>query len=229
VSRAVLGALAVVAAACGAATTTSGTTAIVDLAAPGVATIAVLFDADGPIAWRPSDDAGGWLPDGDAVWLAGTWWSLIRRPGLDATDSPLASFPYGDVITSSAADLDGDGSIEVVVSYRHPARATPWDPRPVPTDDRGRSAHLGVIAADGSPIWLAHRIPHPVGVVAACGGGNVTLGYTEWGDEALVAATAATWSGFGFTLAPELKGLASVGCIDMDGDGVQDPVVIRGT
>jgi hypothetical protein len=226
VRRVVLGALAVVVAACGAATTTADTTAIVEVAALGGTAIAVLLDGEGPIAWRPSDDTGGWLPDGDAAWVAGTWWALIRRPGLDPGDTPLASFPYGDVITSSAADLDGDGSIETVVSYRHPAREVPWDPRPVPTDANGRSAHLGVITADGSPIWLAHRIPHPVGAIAGCGP-VVALGYSTFDGEP-TAATAATWIGFGFTLAPELPGAATVGCADVDLDGVLDPVVLRG-
>ena len=223
--RAVLGTLTLVVAACGAAPTTGDTTAIVEVAAPGGTAIAVLLDADGLIAWRPSDDTG-WLPDGDAAWVARTWWALIRRPGLDPVDASLTSFPYGDVITSSAADLDGDGSIETVVSYRHPAREVPWDPRPVPTDANGRSAHLGVITAHGTPIWLAHRIPHPVGTIAACGP-VVALGYSTFDGEP-TAATAATWIGFGFTLAPELLGAATVGCADIDQDGVLDPVVLRG-
>jgi hypothetical protein len=110
-----------------------------------------------------------------------------------------------------------------LVSHRHPVRSVRWDPRPLATDDRDRSAHLGVVRDDGSPVWLARRIPHPVGGVAACGP-VIALAYT---DTTVVATAAATWHGFGFTVAPELPGAGAIGCADVDGDGTLDPVVRR--
>ena len=189
--------------------------------------IEVLADGRGPIAWHrvAADAAGAWLPPGDAAFVDGAWWSLLRPPPLVRSEALPPAFPFGDVIASGTADVDDDGDAEFVVSYRHPARSVPWDPLPPATDLSGRTAHLGVLDGDGTPLWLAHRVPHPIGALAACGV-HIALGYTTFVDDTVVTATAATWIGFGFTLAPELPGPAEVGCGDIDGDGVLDPVVL---
>jgi hypothetical protein len=219
VIRAVVALAAMTVAAC------SGSNAVTPL--PREGREVVVPDADGePVAWRP-EAPSDWLPTGDGVFMDDLWWALVAPAQLDDRPAPpLGSFGYGDVVATSEADVDGNGTTEIVVSYRHPARPVPWDPRPQATDALGRTAHLGVITPEGRPMWLAHRIPHPIGEIAACGR-HAALGYTAFDDDAVVAATAASWNGFGFTLAPELPGPSAVGCSDVDGDGVLEPVVIR--
>jgi len=181
---------------------------------------------ENPVAWRPSAGPADWLPPGDAVFLVGSWWALLSPPAIDSTTTDPPAFSFGEIIAWSAADLDGDQEQEFVVSYRHPARKVPWDPRPQATDAHGRTSHLGVVEANGTPVWLAHRVPHPIAALAACGD-RVALAYDTPDDSAIVAATAATWNGFGFTIAPELPGQATVGCADVDDDGTTEPVVLR--
>lgn len=186
--------------------------------------VALLRDGNTPVGWRPASAADDWLPPGSAAWVADTWWALVEEPVTTIPHATVPPFPYGDVIAASTTDLDGDGTPDVVVSYRHPVRSVAWDPATLPTDPLGRSAHLGVVATDGTPVWLARRIPHPVGGVAACGQ-HIALAYTGYESDAVVATTAATWMGFGFTVAPELPGPGQIGCADVDGDGLLDPVV----
>lgn len=161
------------------------------------------------------------------VWRDGAWHPLTREVEPTRPEpAHLPDFPYGEVVAAASADLDGDGTAEIVVSYRHPARTVPWDPAPLPTDDSGRSAHLGVIAADGAPIWLAHRIPRPVGDLAVCGDA-VLLGYTGFEDDTIVGVAVATWNGFGFWVSDQIPGSATIGCADADGDGITEAVAIR--
>lgn len=185
-----------------------------------------LRDGASVVARRPRAAGVSWTPSGSAVYLDDLWWALDRDPIITTPTADLPPFPYGRVIAASAGDLDEDGTLEIVVSYRHPARTVPWDPRPLPVDSRGASAHLGVVEADGTPLWLARRIPHPIGAIAACGE-HVALAYTGYETDAVVATTAATWHGFGFTVAPELAGEGQIGCADVDADGTLDPVVRR--
>lgn len=182
----------------------------------------VLRDHTGPIAWSTGADS---LPDGDAAFFDGVWWTLVREVQPDLTPEIALDFAYGEVTTAVRGDLDGDGFLEVVVSYRHPARTVAWDPRPLATDSVGRSAHLGVVDPDGMALWLARRIPHPIGSLAVCDA-MIVLGYTDF-DGSPVGAAAATWTGFGFVLEPELTGPNTIGCSDVDGDGSSDPVVLR--
>ena len=151
--------------------------------------ITVLRAGDTVVAWRPAAAGDSWTPAGSAAYVAEAWWSLVEEPETTIPGATVPPFPYGDVIAASTADLDGDGAPEVVVSYRHPARPVAWDPGTLPTDSRGRSAHLGVVTTDGTPVWLARRIPHPVGGVAACGG-HIVLAYTGFDTDAVVATTA---------------------------------------
>lgn len=210
--------VAVLLTACG--TAVGGTASVVVMPAGDV-----LVVGDRVVAWRAT--AAGWLPPASAVYRDGTWWALLEEPTVTPSPPVTPVFDRGDVIAATRADLDRDGVEEVVLSYRHPARTVPWDPRPLPTDARGRSAHLGVVDVDGTPRWLARRIPHPIGAIAACDGPEVAWLYTAFDGGTGVAAGAGTWHGFGFLLAPELPGAARVGCADIDGDGILDPVVLR--
>lgn len=186
----------------------------------------VLRDGAAAVGWRPAAAGDSWTPPGSGAYVNGRWWALEGEPIIVTPTAGLPRFPYGRVIAASTGDLDGDGTPEVVVSYRHPARSVAWDPRPLPTDSQGFSAHLGVVEPDGSPVWLARRIPHPIGGIAACGA-HIALAYTGYETNAVVATTAATWHGFGFTVGPELPGSGEIGCADVDGDGALDPVVRR--
>lgn len=202
----------------------AGCTALPGPLPPHAHDVAVLSHGNAPVAWRPAAATADWTPPGSAAWVADSWWALVKDPVTVIPEATMPPFPYGDVIAASTTDLDGDGAREVVVSYRHPVRSVTWDPATLPTDSLGRSAHLGVVATDGTPVWLARRIPHPVGGVAACGE-HIALAYTGYETDAVVATTAATWMGFGFTVAPELPGPGRIGCADVDGDGTPDPVV----
>lgn len=189
------------------------------------AEVTVLRAGDTVVAWRPTAADDSWAPPASAAYLGARWWALATDVDATVPAATMPPFPHGDVVAASAADLDGDGTPEVVVSYRHPARVVAWDPRPLPTDSLGRSAHLGVLRGDGTPLWLARRVPHPVGAVAACGR-HIALAYTGFDTAAVVATTAATWNGFGFTVAPELARRGRIGCADVDADGELDPIVI---
>ena len=199
---------------------------VIPAARPLADDVALLRDGEAVVAWRPAAAGDSWTPPGSAGYVDQRWWALVDDPVAMIPGATMPAFPYGDVITASQADLDGDDRAEVVVSYRHPVRSVSWDLRRLPADSLGRSAHLGVVAADGTALWLARRIPHPVGAIAACGE-HIALAYTGFENDAVVATTAATWIGFGFTLAPELAGPGQIGCADIDGDGVRDPVVLR--
>jgi hypothetical protein len=193
----------------------------------------VLVDQGGVIAFRTGTEQHrdlrshftGWQPPaGDAVYLDGDWWELIRPPRVrDDEPRPAGDeFAYGDVVASSAGVLDGDGEDDVVVSYRHPAR--PGGPYPLPTDREGRTAHLGVFTADLAPRWMSRRPPHPVAGIAACDGA-AAFAYTGLDDDAVVATGAGRWNGFGFSMGTELTGPGSPGCADVDGNGLTEPVV----
>lgn len=159
------------------------------------------------------------------VWRDGGWEPIAATMPHRDPSPPLPWFPFGEVVAATRADLDGDGNTEIVVSYRHPARSVPWDPGPLPTDRAGRSWHLGVVAADGRPRWLGHRIPAPVADLVACGD-VVLLALSGMDDPAIVGVAPATWNGFGFWIGETLPGPATIGCADTDGDGRDDPVVM---
>jgi poly-gamma-glutamate synthesis protein (capsule biosynthesis protein) len=194
----------------------------------------VLVDRDGVVAHRVGgkhhDDLRvhftGWrAPMGDAALLAGGWWNLDRDvTTVDTTINPF-DFTEGTVIDSSLSDLDGDGEMEILVSYRHPLRHKASDPLPPPpTDARGWSAHIGVLDADETPVWLSRRPPHAVAGVAGCEGA-AAFAFSELDADRIIATGAGVWSGFGFVLGAELPGPGSIGCADVDGDGRLDPVV----
>lgn len=195
----------------------------------------VLVDGEGIIAHRVGDKHhddlrvhfSGWrIPDGDSALVDGRLWRLDRTVTPVETSVDLGPFSEGTVVHAARGDLDGDGTTEYLVSYRHPVRSKPDDPLPQPpVDPAGMSAHLGVLDAAKTPIWLSRRPPHPVEAVAACDG-TAAFAYTTLDSDTVVATGVGSWGGFGFVLAEELPGVGTVGCADVDGDGQLDAVVI---
>jgi len=196
----------------------------------------VLVDAAGVVAHRIGTEThedlrvhfSGWEPpEGDAVLLDGEWWILDRAVGLVDTTIPYEPSDDGVVVSAAQGDMDLDGIPEVVVSYRHPLRIKPHELlAPPATDTAGRSAHLGVFDAEGRPLWLSRRPPHPVGALAACDG-SAAFAYTTLDADAVIATAAGVWTGFGFVADAELPGPGTVACADVDHDGRLDPVVLR--
>jgi poly-gamma-glutamate synthesis protein (capsule biosynthesis protein) len=193
-----------------------------------------MVDDRGLVAWRlgrsRNDDLRvhfeEWLiPDGDAVLLDGDWWSVARRVEVKSAGSEVGEFEYGDVVAASTGNLSADGPAQLLVSYRHAMREYEWDPRPREVDQKGRTTHIGVFELDGTPVWMSHRPPAPVADLVACGGSAI-FAYSEIDDPEIVAVGAGVWNGFGFTLAPELAGGGTIGCVDIDNDGQTEPAVV---
>lgn len=207
----------------------------------------LLVDADGALAMRTGrvlmeagrTSFGGWdEPDGDAVALQGEWWTPLRSfdnrtagncSTLDV-DAIVRRLPTGSVIIDSdCGEVSVVDSDELVVAYRRPTtpellqNAFPghrW------ADSDGRGAHLAVMSSDGRMVWGAATLLQPIQTVTACSGA-LAVGYTTLDDSTVIAAGAWTWSGFGFRTSTALAGPASIGCADIDHDGLTEPVVSR--
>lgn len=170
------------------------------------------------------------LPEDDAVWLDGSWWSLPRDINVElAATSDLTDFRHGDLVTAVVGDITGDGNEDVVASFRRPHKTTPlmelrpdmqWE------DALGRSAHVGVFEPDGlREIWVAGTVVMPVAGMVVCDGAIATV-HDQLDDPGLVAAGAWEWNGFGFDTAPDIPGPGTPGCADIDGDGQTEPVIV---
>jgi hypothetical protein len=154
---------------------------------------------------------------------------LPAEPSLpELAEIDLGDFPKGDVVHAASGDVDLDGEPELVVSFRRPFRSAPlhemlgevqW------VDAAGRSAHVGVFESDGrTPMWVASAIVRPVTRTAVCDGA-VAVSYSTLDDDATTGTGGWTWSVFGWDEAPDLEGDRAIGCLDLDGDGVREPVV----
>jgi hypothetical protein len=179
----------------------------------------------GPVSFR------GWRsPRGPAVALGGGWWSLARalEPAPPAKPADLAGFD-GDVVAAALGDPDGDGHRDLIVAFRRPYRPTTVNAlvsRARLVDDLGRTAHVGLYRpGDLRPRWVAGTLLRPVGGVAACDG-SIAVGYTSLDGPDVVATGAWRWGGFGFVPLPDLPGAGAPACADVDGDGLQDPLVL---
>ncbi len=172
-----------------------------------------------------------WLePEGNAAWLDNGWWSLTREVSVAAAgEIALDEFRHGDLVTAVAGDITGDGEIDVVASFRRPHQQTPlMELRPDVqwADATGRSAHVGVYEPDGlRQIWIAGTVVMPVAALAVCDGTIATV-HDQLDDPGLVAVGAWEWNGFGFDTAPDIPGPGTPGCIDIDGDGTTEPVIL---
>ena len=170
-------------------------------------------------------------PSADAAWLDGSWWSLLRLPEIEtATTVSPTGFRAGDLITAATGDITGDGSPELVASFRRPFEPTTFTnlrPDIGWSDSTGRSAHLGVFEPSTlNQIWVAGTVIHPIAELAVCDG-SLSVIHDSLDDARPVAAGAWSWNGFGFDTAPELSGPGEPGCGDLDGDGRTEPVVRR--
>ncbi|MGB8361561.1 MAG: CapA family protein [Acidimicrobiia bacterium] len=197
----------------------------------------VMLDEEGVTAWRTgtADHSSGRVvfsgwdePWRDAVLFEGEWWNLARTVQVDEGETlVLETFPYGDVTSAGIGDVDRDGIDEIVVSFRRPFRETPLN-RADPTrwqDQLGRSAHLGVFAADDlSEQWVAGTLRRPVNSLAVCDGG-LAVAYDTLNDDTVVAVGGWEWSGFGFYGDSDLTGRGTLGCVDVDRDGTVEPAI----
>lgn len=218
--------------------------ALFDQHAPGTQAGTVLeveVDRDGVIAERTGrlgaylrSTFEGWdAPTGDAVAVDGEWWTpvaaLRASPRASAPIAPNDLPPDAILVAAASADIDGDGIVETVVSFRSPARqrllARAFTGVPL-VDAEGRSAHLGVYTPEGRLRWGAGTMPQPVAVLAACDAG-VALAFSTLDDSSISSGGAWRWQGFGFATAPVLAGPATPMCIDLDGDGSTEPALAR--
>lgn len=198
----------------------------------------VLVSNDGVLAYRTGGAEhrdlrvhfAGWdLPRSDAGLLDRAWWSVVQRPALTGSWSPIdLPFPHGDVVGASAGDVDADGRRDLAIAYRHPFRPNPINelhPEHDFEDAQGRSAHVGLFEPGSfDPIWGAGTLFRPIEEVAACHGA-MAVAYSELDDRAVVATGAWTWIEFGFVVSETLPGPGIIGCADIDGDGRTEPVV----
>ncbi len=205
------------------------------------ALLEVLTDRQGVLAYRVGMAGhhdrrvhfAGWaLPEGDAVLLGLDWWNLVRTapPAATRSDESLAAqFSGGDIVALATGDATGDGREDVVISHRRPYAANGIN-RQYPdrqwADDQGRSAHLGVYRPDDlRELWVAGTLFRPIAGVAVCDG-SLALAFDSLDETTVVATGGWVWEGFGFTVPVELVGNGTPGCLDVDGDGRLDPVVV---
>ncbi len=205
------------------------------------ALLEVLADREGVIAYRVGTTEHhdrrvhfeSWsLPDSDAVLLGLEWWNLTRPAPFEPARSPgsaLDGFTGGDVVDAAIGDATGDGRDDLVVSHRRPYRENEVNtqyPDLVWADSSGRSAHLGVYQLVAlRERWVAGTLFRPVARLAVCDG-SVGLAFDSLDDPTIVATGGWVWQGFGFTVPAELPGGGTPGCVDIDGDGKLDPVII---
>ena len=205
------------------------------------AVLEVLADEGGIVAFRLGGAEyrsgrvrfDGWeLPSGDAALLGLEWWSLVRDsapvPDSGGPVLPLG-FEGGDITAVARGDVTGDGSEDLVISYRRPFEEndiTRQYPDRQWADASGRSAHLGVYRpGDYRQIWVAGTVFRPVGDLVVCDG-PLAMTFDSLDDPAVVATGGWVWEGFGFTTVPELPGYGEPACLDVDGDGFDDPVIL---
>jgi hypothetical protein len=85
---------------------------------------------------------------------------------------------------------------------------------------------LGVYRPDDlRELWVAGTLFRPIAGVAVCDG-SLALAFDSLDETTVVATGGWVWEGFGFTVPVELVGTGTPGCLDVDGDGRLDPVVV---
>ena len=172
-----------------------------------------------------------WLhPEGDSAWMHDSWWTLTRAAVAEPTTATtIANFRHGDLVAGAGGDIDGDGKVDLVASFRRPHRMTPFmETRPEVqwADADGRSAHLGVYEPTSlEELWVAGSVLMPIAAVEVCDGALAVV-HDRLDDPAHVAAGAWTWNGFGFDTAPDIPGAGVAACADIDGDGSTEPVIL---
>ncbi len=204
------------------------------------AALELLADRDGIIAYRVAitrhpdrrvEFVEWQAPEGPAGWLDDAWWSVIRPLQPAPTTATLVStFPHGDLIAAARGDITGDGSVDVVASFRRPHKVTPFSslhPEIRWQDRLGRSAHVGVYDPDDlDEVWVAGTVLMPVSAIEACDR-SIAIVHNSLDDSTPIATSAWAWNGFGFDTGPELAGPGQPRCADLDGDGLTEPLILR--
>jgi hypothetical protein len=188
----------------------------------------------GATAQKPSNAVGfsRWrMPRGDAVALAGEWWSLAGKPVTASPIRPasLRAFPVEHVVAAATGDPVGNRGTQVAISFWRPFRKTDVNaatPRRLLVDRRGLTNHVGIYSLAGTELWVAGTVLQPVRGLAACDG-SLAVSYSSLDGSSVVAGDAWIWRGFGFTPLPALPGPGVPACTDVAGDGRLDPVILR--
>ena len=173
------------------------------------------------------------LPEGDAVLLGLEWWNLTATSSLNPAGSSVSladGFVGGHVVDAAAGDVTGDSRQDLVISHRRPYQENEVNqqyPDRQWADLLGKSAHVGVYQpGDFKEVWVAGTLFRPVARLAVCDG-SLALAFDSLDDPAIVAAGGWVWQGFGFAVPAELPGPGTPGCVDVDGDGRTDPVIVE--
>jgi poly-gamma-glutamate capsule biosynthesis protein CapA/YwtB (metallophosphatase superfamily) len=174
---------------------------------------------------------GSWLPPrGDAAALGQDWWTLATtvRPTPIRQPAGLRGFA-GKVVAAAIGDPEGNGARQLVVSFWRPYRQTDVNaliPRSELVDRRGLTAHIGLYRpSDRHQLWVAGTLLRPVRRLAACDG-SLAVAYSTLDGTTVVGVGAWRWNGFGFSPLPDLAGRGIPACVDVDGDGRLDPVIL---
>jgi hypothetical protein len=203
------------------------------------ALLEVLAGSDGVRAYRvgrtvaaaPASFLGWKTTSSDAVALDGGWWTMARmvKPAPVKRPASLAGFK-GKVTTAAIGDAEGNGSRQLVVSFRRPFRPTKVDvlvPRQRLLDRHNLTAHLGLYRpGDLRPLWVAGTLLRPVARLAVCDG-SLAVAYSTLNSPTIAGTGAWKWGGFGFTPLADLPGTGKPACADVDGDGRLDPLVLE--
>jgi hypothetical protein len=170
-------------------------------------------------------------PQGNAVALAGEWWTLAPPvvPAPMARPRSLRGFPVENVVAAAIGDPVGDGTRQVAVSFWRPYRQTDVNallPRSLLVNSRGLTNHVGLYRpGDRRELWVAGTVLTPVSELAACDG-SLAVAYTALNGTTIVGTDAWQWRGFGFAPLPALPGQGTPACADIGGDGRLDPVIL---
>ncbi len=210
--------------------------------------IEILSREDDALGYRVLDlDGEPRLPRGDAVLLDERWWTPLRpladltveppQPDPATLESvrkqvaPAATGRTPDRLTAvGMGDINGDGEIDLVLSFRRPFRHTAINitrPRRAWVDRHGDSAHVGLYRpADLDSLWVAGTLVAPVVDLAACDGA-LAVAYGRMRKPGAVETGAWRWVVFGFLPTEPLPGPGTPICVDIDGDGLTEPAIIE--
>jgi poly-gamma-glutamate capsule biosynthesis protein CapA/YwtB (metallophosphatase superfamily) len=205
------------------------------------ALLEVLAGADGVRAYRvgrtvaaaPASFLGWKVPRSDAVALESDWWTLARpvTPAPVRRPRNLARFKVKGKVTAAAiGNAEGNGSRQLVVSFRRPFRRTKVNvlvPRRTLLDRHQLTAHIGLYRPrDLRPLWVAGLLLRPIARLAVCDG-SLAVAYSTLNDPKIAGTGAWRWNGFGFTAQSDLNGPGIPACADIDGDGRLDPLILE--
>ena len=207
--------------------------------ATGVGSILeVLVGPDGVGAFRTGSTSHhdlrvhftGWnLPEGDAGYLGGAWWELVGSTIALQSTIDIVGFPWGDVAAAAKGRVTSSDRDEVVVSFRklsEPHVIRDGQPDVQWIDAQGRTVHLGIYTEDLAALWVASMVPGPIAEVAACDG-SVAMAYSGLDSDDIIGTGAAVWRPRELVASDRLPGVGSPSCLDINGDGRTEPVIVN--